>query len=175
MSSSNFFESFYPFKERMTALSDQDASWLEETYPGLSFVKGDGRDMPFENRSFDLVFSSAVIEHVGSAEKQRAFIVECCRVSRKYVFLTTPNRWHPVEFHTILPFLHWLPKPLHRKILRGGGINKALSFEENLNLLSKKDLKKMLLSVPKIACWQILNVRLFGFVSNLLIFIKMRE
>jgi hypothetical protein len=31
------------------------------------------------------------------------------------VFLTTPNRWFPVEVHTRLPVVHWLPEPLaHR-------------------------------------------------------------
>jgi hypothetical protein len=27
------------------------------------------------------------------------------------VFLSTPNRWFPVETHTLLPFVHWLPRP----------------------------------------------------------------
>ena len=27
----------------------------------------------------------------------------------KRVFLTTPNRWFPVEVHTRLPLVHWLP------------------------------------------------------------------
>lgn len=115
---SNFFEALYPNKAQITALSDQDASWMEEIYPGLKFVRGDGRNMPFGEKEFDLVFSSAVIEHVGGLENQRRFLFECCRVSKRYVFVTTPNRWHPVEFHTVLPFIHWLPKKAHRGVLR---------------------------------------------------------
>jgi hypothetical protein len=31
------------------------------------------------------------------------------------VFLTTPNRWFPIEVHTRLPFVHWLPEAVaHR-------------------------------------------------------------
>ena len=33
---------------------------------------------------------------------------EAVRVGRR-VFLTTPNRWFPVEVHTRLPLVHWLP------------------------------------------------------------------
>ena len=28
------------------------------------------------------------------------------------VFLTTPNRWFPIEVHTRLPLVHWLPDPV---------------------------------------------------------------
>ncbi|MDR1740563.1 MAG: class I SAM-dependent methyltransferase, partial [Synergistaceae bacterium] len=51
---------------------------------------------PFKDGEFDLVFSSAVIEHVGSFERQTRFISEAARVSGRYVFITTPNRWFPV-------------------------------------------------------------------------------
>ena len=74
----------------MTALSNEDAGWLEKAYPGLEFVLGDGRSMPFEDNSFDLVFSNAVIEHVGSLQQQR-FLLESVRVARKHIFLTTPR------------------------------------------------------------------------------------
>jgi len=111
----------------------QDAKFLETEYPGLTFIQGNGLDMLFEDNSFDLVFSSAVLEHVGSFEKQCRFFNECLRVSRKYVFLTTPNRFYPVEFHTYLPFVHWLPKKIHRKILNLIG-QKELALEENLIL-----------------------------------------
>jgi hypothetical protein len=43
--------------------------------------------------------------------RQQAFVREALRVGRR-VFLTTPNRWFPIELHTRLPLVHWLPKPL---------------------------------------------------------------
>ena len=30
--------------------------------------------------------------------------------SRERVFVTTPNRWFPLEVHSLLPFAHWLPR-----------------------------------------------------------------
>ena len=76
-------------------------------------------DLPFEDRSMDYVHSSAVWEHVGNSENQQQMLDECLRVARKGVFLTTPNRWFPIEFHTQIPLLHWLPRNVFRSFLRG--------------------------------------------------------
>jgi hypothetical protein len=170
-SESNFFEQFFPAKNKITAFSNQDAKFLETEYPGLRFIQGNGLNMPFESNSFDLVFSSAVIEHVGSFENQCKFFSECLRVSKKYVFLTTPNRFYPMEFHTYLPLIHWLPKKMHRKILSLIG-QKELALEENLNLMSKRDIKAMLAHClgDSSVNFQILNVKLFGIASNWILF-----
>ena len=52
-----------------------------------------------------------MIEHVGGREAQRRFVEEALRVARR-AFVTTPNRWFPVEVHTRLPLVHWLPDRL---------------------------------------------------------------
>lgn len=136
---SNFFEVYYPYPERITAFSDQDASWMCDEWKGLRFVQGDARQLPFADGSFDLVFSSAVIEHVGSREQQAQFLSECIRVARRHVFLTTPNRWFPLEMHSGLPIVHWLPDVWFRCVLRCFGFHE-LAKESNLNLLTARDL-----------------------------------
>ncbi len=167
---SNYFEAWYPFKHRITALGiDDGAAFLEAAHPGLKFVTGDGRRLPFVDRAFDYVHSSAVLEHVGNAAQQRAFIAEAFRVARKGVFLTTPNRWFPVEFHTVLPLVHWLPKPLFRKLLIRLGKD-FFAAEENLNLLSAGELRAMSKSLGT-ASPRLRGVRLAGLVSNLLLVI----
>ncbi len=110
----NFFEELYPWPERITALGLHDGGGFRVTYPHIPYVQGDACALPFGDGAFDVVFSNAVIEHVGDAERQRAFVTEAVRVGRR-VFLTTPNRWFPIEVHTRLPFVHWLPEPIaHR-------------------------------------------------------------
>ena len=105
----NFFEELYPWRERITALGLHDGAGFRSSYPTVPYVQGDACALPFEDGSFDVVFSNAVIEHVGDRERQRIFVSEALRVGRR-VFLTTPNRWFPIEVHTRLPLVHWLPR-----------------------------------------------------------------
>jgi SAM-dependent methyltransferase len=142
---SNFFERLYPFPASITAVGLEDASHLERDYPGLIFIKADGRHLPFENESFDLAFCSAVIEHVGSRAQQIQLLAELTRVARRVV-LTTPNRYFPLEFHTLTPFLHWLPPSLFRGFLKLTG-RTFFAREANLNLLSERDLDRILASL----------------------------
>jgi len=106
----NYFLDHYPYPAQVTAVGLNDLSDMSKHYPGVSFVEADGRDLPFETDAFDVVHSNAVIEHVGPEAEQRRFVRELVRVSRSGL-VTTPNRWFPVDSHTRLPLLHWLPKP----------------------------------------------------------------
>jgi SAM-dependent methyltransferase len=104
----NFFEELYPWPERITALGVTEGTSFTHRYPSIPYVQGDACALPFEDGAFDLVFSNAVIEHVGGFERQRRFVLEALRVARR-AFITTPNRAFPIEVHTRLPLVHWLP------------------------------------------------------------------
>ena len=166
-SHSNYLEQWYPHKDRITASGMDDAAFLEEMHPGLKFVLADGRNLPFADQEFDYVHSSAVLEHVGSREKQAAFLSEAWRVARKGIFVTTPNRWFPVEFHTLMPFVHWLPTVAFRKVcdLRGLGF---FASEDNLNLLSGSDLE-LIAAKAGVKNFKVNCVWLAGWPSNLLL------
>lgn len=160
---SNFFENLYPFKERLTATSIEDASFLEEMYPGLAFVRTSGSTLPFADGAFNVVVCFAVLEHVGDREAQRTFVRELLRVGRK-LYLTTPNRGFPLELHTFLPLLHWLPQRSHQSVLRAIGLH-FWSKTENLNLLGEDDLRDLF---PHDAPVRIIKHKLFGMTSNLI-------
>jgi SAM-dependent methyltransferase len=159
---SNYFEHFYPYKSQLTATSIEDAAFLEEQYPGLKFFRTNGKELPFTDKTFDVAISSAVLEHVGTREQQQQFIAEVLRVADRF-FITTPNRQFPVEFHTLLPFIHWLPQPLHQKLLSKLGL-KFWASTSNLNLLTPKSLLSLF---PPEAEVQLYKYRLLGLPSNL--------
>jgi hypothetical protein len=160
---SNYFERLYPYKDKIVCVGTENGSYLEDKYPGIKFLQiKPGERLPFEDHEFDIAFSNAVIEHVGSRDSQRAFIMEMLRVSRSF-FLTTPNRWFPIEFHTALPLIHYLPPNIYRRVLAGLG-EPFWSREENLNLLSKKELDGLF---PKQVSIVVENVKVFGITTNL--------
>jgi len=104
----------------------------------VRLVAADGCALPFKPCAFDWVFSNAVIEHVGSWEKQRQFAQEVRRVAKKGYFVATPNRHFPVEPHTLLPFYQFMPPGLQRVALRlSPGY---LTAYEEIKLLSARQL-----------------------------------
>ena len=165
---SNYFEALYPYRARIVALGLQDAAFIEQLYPGVRYVEGNALSLPFCDGAFDLVHSSAVLEHVGSIHNQATMILECVRVARRGVCLTTPNRWFPIEFHTQLPLVHWMPKSMGRFAMRKLGFV-DLADEEHLNLMTAQELKKLTASIPG---WHfhVASPRLFGWKSNLVLF-----
>jgi ubiquinone/menaquinone biosynthesis C-methylase UbiE len=106
-----------PRRVAVVNLRKQHLISIREKYPQMGAYVCDARKLPFPDKSFDLVFSNAVIEHVGSLADQIAMAQEVMRVGRNW-FLTTPNRWFPFEFHLRLPMVSWLPAPLMARIAR---------------------------------------------------------
>jgi len=167
---SNPLERWYPHKEMITAVGMDDLGPLRSHFPQITYCRADGRRLPFNAQSFDVVHSHAVLEHVGSARSQAMFIAELVRVARRAVYLTTPNRWYPVEFHSLLPLLHWLPKRVFRAILLRTKY-RPLAFEENLNLLTRNELTALVGALE--GCdFTIDRLKTFGMPSNLLVTIR---
>ncbi|MBP9751717.1 MAG: class I SAM-dependent methyltransferase [Candidatus Moranbacteria bacterium] len=138
----NFLERHYEHPERITVLGVGDITPIKERYPSVTVVSGDGRILPFPDHSFDIAYSNAVIEHVGSRDDQLRFLRELFRVGKRG-YLTTPNRHFPIEVHTRIPLLHLLlPKPLFDRFLRL--IGKEWAAGDYMNLLSEGDLRAML-------------------------------
>ena len=127
-----------------------------------NFLKAD-----LDEYKSDLVISNATIEHVGSFENQIKMCENIINLSKKYFIIITPNRFHPIDFHTKIPFLHWLPKKIHRIFLSILGF-KILSKEENLNLLSYNDLFLIMKKLNH-TNFTIKSINFLFFKSNLIL------
>jgi len=135
-----FFETMYPHPKRLTVVAREaeGARWFPERFPGVTFLEADLRLIPVPDGYFHAGLCNAVVEHAGPREEQRALVREVCRVCRCVMF-TTPNRWFPIELHTFLPFLHWLPDARYRSALRWLG-HSYFAEVGNLNLLAASSL-----------------------------------
>lgn len=101
----------YPWKNNVSAinLSSEHISLIKQYYPEVDVRVGDACNLPWEDKHFDIVYSNAVIEHLGNFERQEKMATEIMRIGKSW-FVTTPNRWYPFEFHMRLPFVTWLPR-----------------------------------------------------------------
>jgi hypothetical protein len=135
-----------PVRPKVTILDVYDhgnkAEWA-------TYVVGDGCHTDFPDAAFDVVFSNSVIEHVGGIDRQRQFATECMRCGRDF-FVQTPNKWFPVDTHTLMPFAHWLPQKAFRKLIRFSP--RFLFFKtdpgdladfSNMRLLGPRDLREL--------------------------------
>ena len=175
---SNFLERWYPYPGNITMASHEDCTSLETVFSGTTFVQvTPEQPLPFPAQTFDIGFSSAVLEHVGSTEQQQFFLQELFRTSDS-VFLTTPDRAFPVEFHTFFPFLHWLPKPWHRHLLTLLG-RSFWASEAHLNLVTRRALAHLvtdaLHATGRRAQWSIMSNRLLGLSSNLILWVRGKD
>lgn len=104
---------FCPVRPRLV-LVNLPRAW-EPAPPEVEFVQGDGVRLPFADRSFDLVFSNSVIEHLGPRPAMESFAKEIRRTGRRY-FVQTPDAAFPIEPHLYTPFLHYLPAAWQQRI-----------------------------------------------------------
>lgn len=72
------------------------------------------RQLPFGDKQFDLAYSNSLLEHLAPPVRP-AFAAEVKRIARGW-FIQTPAASFPVEPHSLLPCVHWLPRPLRRRV-----------------------------------------------------------
>jgi ubiquinone/menaquinone biosynthesis C-methylase UbiE len=99
-------------------------------YDGFKFVQLNGERLPFGDKSFDVVVSNHVIEHVANADLH---LSEVGRVLKDngIAYLATPNRFWPWEVHNKIPLLHYLPAMTFNNLLKLLG-----RFHEDVFLLT---------------------------------------
>ena len=120
-------------------------------HPSLKSMAGDATNLsPFEDQSFDLVFSNSVIEHLYTFKNQQNMASEIRRVGKKY-FVQTPNKYFFIEPHYALPLFQFLRPSFIYFILTKTKLSRmhkwdpqyAKSYLEEIRLLSRKEMKQL--------------------------------
>ncbi len=116
---------------------------------GVSIELYDGVTIPYPDKYFDLVICHSVIEHVPVGQR-RSFVAEMRRVGRTFL-MQTPAFEFPVEPHFVAPVVHWLPRPLGRKLAAFGlwallsphAKGRLDSYFDEVSLLRRRDVEAL--------------------------------
>jgi len=80
------------------------------------FLSAAGEALPLRDESVDVIVSQQVIEHVEDVDR---YLTEAYRVLKKrgILVISFPNKVFPIEGHSKLPFVTYLPQFLFQKIM----------------------------------------------------------
>ncbi|TSC70629.1 MAG: Methyltransferase type 11 [Parcubacteria group bacterium Gr01-1014_46] len=94
-------------KEKNCDVTFSDVSKTAGNYlSGLNFVECSMTNTPFEDNTFQKIYSLSTISHVDDIDKA---VKEMYRISNGEVLITTNNKW-PVYLYRILSFFKLIPK-----------------------------------------------------------------
>ena len=122
---------------RMTMFEAQHEPWLSaELY--------DGTRLPVGDKAADFAMCHSVFGYVTPPQRQE-LAREIKRVARRFI-VQTPAYGFPIELSSGLPFIHWLPRPLARRLVVMSPFNlltdvNIREYFDHTWLLSRKDLQ----------------------------------
>jgi predicted SAM-dependent methyltransferase len=121
----------------------------KSNYTNINFKIGNATDLSqFNDKSFDVVHSNSVIEHLYNFNNQYKMASEIVRVGKKHI-VQTPNKYFFIEPHYLLPFFQFVPKKLKYFILTKTKLSRLKKWDKNfamqyiseIRLLSLKEMK----------------------------------
>jgi hypothetical protein len=131
------------------ALDSQfDAANIGQGEGNIQATVYDGKHIPVSDKQIDILVCNSVIEHVPPRDRV-GLAREITRVARNYI-IQTPAKEFPLELHFVMPFLHWLPRPIGRALAKFSPFglvqrNAMLTrqFFDEINLLSAKEFRNL--------------------------------
>ncbi len=169
-------------KNENVVIADIDLNAIEEgkrLYGFNTALIKENERLDFPNNFFDIVYCSSVIEHTtvnksdiwkltdgkqfkeAAWEKQKTFAEEIVRLGKQY-FVQTPCKTFPIESHTWLPFVGYLPREVFLPILRVSNRYWIKQADPDFNLLGEKEMQKLFPNA------RILSEKKFGVTKSIM-------
>ncbi len=152
-----------PIKPEHVYIADIDPALIEKgkiTYGYIPVVINESGNLPFSDRFFDIVYCSSVIEHAtvskdqvwslrsGAEFRRRALVrqqeiaSEIMRVGKQY-FVQTPYKHFPIESHSWLPLVSWLPRRMLVALLKLTNVVWVKKTSPDWCLLNKSEMENL--------------------------------
>jgi SAM-dependent methyltransferase len=163
-------------------IADIDAELVDagaRKYEFNPVVIRESGQLPFEDRFFDIVYCSSVIKHVTapksdvwkvrsgrdskshSLSRQKEFGNEIRRLGKQY-FVQTPYKYFPIESHSWLPFVGWLPRRVLVPVLRFSNLLWVKKTSPDWYLLDKKVMRVLFHDA------EIVEEKVFGITKSIM-------
>jgi len=131
----------------------ESAISINRNKKSLSFKLASGTNLPFKNKSFDVVICNQVYSYVSNSKRMMREIYRVLKING-YCFFTGDNLLRLVEPMYNLPFLRWLPKSSAKQVLKLLGykniyIGKYQTYWGLLKLCSDFEIEDYTLTVLK--------------------------
>jgi len=126
----------------------------------------------YPDKSFDVVYSNSVIEHVFTFANQIKMANEIQRLATSF-WIQTPNYWFPIEPHFHIPGWQWMPVRIRVSLLRRircgwrGPVpeyRKAKELVEEVRLMSQREFTQIF---PAAKLWK---EKFFGLTKSLVMY-----
>ncbi len=171
-----------PVKPENVYIADIDKVLIDKGRDAFGYVPvliGESGRLPYPDGYFDILYCSSVIEHVtvkkeqvwsiycGSSFKskslvrQKDFLEEIQRLGKQY-FVQTPNKHFPIESHSWLPFLAWLPRRLLIPVLKFTNRFWVKKTNPDWHLLNIKEMTELFYGA------KIVNENFFGLTKSIM-------
>jgi hypothetical protein len=115
----------------------------------ITAIQGDVcNEIPeLRGKSFDLVYSNSLIEHVGGHARRADFAANVNKFAPHH-WVQTPYRYFPIEPHWLFPGLQFLPQAMRAKAIRHWPLSPSKPTRESalaevleIELLSRAEMK----------------------------------
>lgn len=149
---------WHPFAARLAGLpitvllANLKSADPEINDPRFSFRQANACDLAFAaDRSFDLVHSNSVIEHVGLWRDMKAMAAEIRRVGASY-YVQTPYFWFPYEPHARMVGYQFLSHRLRAKLHgfgrvgfypRAADLDESMTYAQDAAMLDKPQMRAL--------------------------------
>ena len=130
---------------------------IEKEYSNYSNIKcviGDATDLSqFKSKSFNVVHSNSVIEHLYNFKNQKQMASEIIRVGQNYL-VQTPNKFFFMEPHYLIPFFQFLPNKIKYYILTETKMSRLKKWDRKfakqyINEIKLISLNELMILFPK--------------------------
>lgn len=152
-----------PFQPHNIFIADINKDSIENGHRIYGFnpvLIQESKQLPFEENFFDIVYCSSVIEHVTvpkteiwelfsgrefrqrSLQRQMEFANEIKRLGKQY-FVQTPYKHFPIESHSWLPLVGWIPRRMLISLLKFTNKFWIKKTSPDWYLLNKKEMSAL--------------------------------